>query len=150
MSDSLQSERFGTVHVRDVMTSTVLSAPESAQIDTTDAEMKFARIRHMPIVDGDGRLRGIVSAHDLMRAMAKERGRMKIPVAMVMRADVFTVRPEALLSAAIGQMIENKISALPVVDEENKLVGIVTDTDVMRWAYVKLTGHAYRPPPIDE
>ena len=122
---------------------------ESTLLDTADAEMRFARIRHLPVVDATDRVVGIISTQDVVRAMALNRSKLQLPAASVMRADVFTVRGDEPLAKAVAQLIEYKIGALPVVDAKGQLMGILTDTDVVRWAYEQMTGVAYAPPPIE-
>jgi acetoin utilization protein AcuB/CBS domain-containing protein len=52
------------------------------------------------------------------------------PVEKVMTANVLTISPEADLTEAAKLMLENKIHSLPVVDEERKIVGIITESDL--------------------
>jgi acetoin utilization protein AcuB len=49
-----------------------------------------------------------------------------------MHRGVITVNPETFASEAASKMAENKIGALPVVDKDNKLVGIISSTDILR------------------
>jgi CBS domain-containing protein len=137
------------MRVRDLMTAEVFSATLSDSIASADLEMRFARVRHMPIVDASGRLAGIVSRQDVREAFAANKAKLALPTASVMRAEVFTVGPDATLASALAVLIDNKISALPVVDEQRRLLGILTDTDVLRWAYEQLTGSTYQTPPIE-
>lgn len=137
------------LRVRDLMTAEVLSASPSDKIASANLEMRFARVRHMPIVDDAGRVVGIVSRQDVREAFAANKAKLELPTAAVMRAEVFTVGPDEPLARALALLIDNKISALPVVDAQRALLGILTDTDVLRWAYEQTTGRAYQPPPVE-
>jgi acetoin utilization protein AcuB len=94
------------------------------------------RIRHIPVVK-DERLVGIISDRDLRDASPPlgdpERvSTMKeIRLEEVMTREVITTHPEDTIVHAVREMYERKIESLPVVDEE-KLLGIVTSSDVMR------------------
>lgn len=100
------------------------------------------RIHHLPVVD-DGQLVGILSDHDVRRALAldrieqithpEERVRLmeKFDAGAIMNKEVETTTPTATLAEAAEQMIGYKIGALPVV-EASKLVGIITETDLLR------------------
>jgi len=58
-----------------------------------------------------------------------------------MTRDVWTVRPEALASIAAQTLLDHKYGCLPVVDDEGKLVGIVTDRDFLHFAMKVLEIH---------
>jgi acetoin utilization protein AcuB len=104
------------------------------------------RIRHIPIVK-EGRLVGIVSDRDLRDASPAlgdaQRGSalQEIRVGDVMTREVSTADPQDSIENLAQEMYELKIGSLPVVAEEDeeKLLGIVTSSDVMR-ALVTLAG----------
>ncbi len=89
--------------------------------------------RHFPVVEEDGKLVGVVSDRDLLRALARAPDWLKTTVADVMnKAEMKTVQPESPLSVAVVEMMKHRINCLPVVDGEGKACGIVTTTDVLR------------------
>ena len=104
----------------------------------TDRIMSLGRIRHMPVLDEDGRLCGVVSQRELFRgALARALGfgvaaQNKILETLlvkdVMATDVRSAAPDMPIREAARIMQERKIGCLPVVDGE-KLVGIVTESD---------------------
>jgi CBS domain-containing protein len=99
------------------------------------------KIRHLPVVDHDGRLVGIVTDRDLRQAVFHPAVQARLgttgeavgdlPVRELMTRGVVTVAPWADLRQAARLMHERKIGALPVV-EDGRLVGILTETDVLR------------------
>ena len=104
--------------------------------------MKAGRIRHLPVIDGQERLIGLVTHRKLLAAWvshgdpAHERVRevaRGIPVEMLMEKDVLTTWPHAPASDAAHLIETRKIGCLPVLDE-GKLVGIVTEADFVRFA----------------
>jgi CBS domain-containing protein len=94
-------------------------------------------------VDGEQRLIGLVThrkllgawvshgdpTHERPRAIARE-----IPVDMLMETDVVTIAPDAPAADAARIIEKRKVGCLPVVDQERKLVGIVTEADFVRFA----------------
>jgi acetoin utilization protein AcuB len=100
--------------------------------DTVDGALTLVRerrIRHLPVVDG-ATLIGLVAERDLCLALATGGGGTQ-PVSAVMTSSLITVGPETTIEAAAALMAENKIGSLPVVDENDALVGIITEYDVL-------------------
>src|SRR4030095_2554658 len=128
------------VRVRDLMTRPVRTLGRNDKLSVADALMRTERIRHLPVVDEDGRLAGIVSQRDLFfNALVQALGfgttthdRMlsTIPVKEVMTENVVTTTPETLVTAAARVMVERKIGCLPVIDGE-ALIGILSESDVV-------------------
>ena len=81
------------------------------------------QVRHLPVLDTDGALVGIVSEKDLLRANSGD------PVEEIMTRDVITATEYTALEEAARIMTDHKISSLPVV-RDGKLVGIITETDL--------------------
>jgi acetoin utilization protein AcuB len=85
--------------------------------------MRAGRFRHLPVVRG-GRLIGIISDRDVQLETSRS-------VGDVMHAPVVTVTPDTPIEVAASLLIDNKIGALPVVDDgTDALVGIVSQTDL--------------------
>ena len=111
--------------------------------------MKEKRIRRIPIVNGNGKLVGIVSDRDLKdvspsRATTLDIWELhavldKLKIADVMTKKPWTVSPEAPIEKAAALMLEKRVEGLPVLDGKGNLVGILTEGDVFR-ALVDITG----------
>lgn len=97
-----------------------------------------------PVVDGAGRLRGVLTRDDMIRTL-RERG-PEVPVLEVMRADIPVVRDRQSLEAALKVMQERSLPALGVVDREERLVGLITPENVGELMMV-LSAQPQRPPP---
>lgn len=132
------------VRVEDLMSSSVVSLHESNSVGYADAEMKLANIRHLPVVDDRGHVVGMLSNRDIFRAFGNGK-RRTVPVAEIMVRDVQTVRSETPADVAAEIMLERKIGALPVVGEDEQLVGIITETDFLSVARQALTRARQRP-----
>jgi len=97
----------------------------------------------VPVVD-DGRVVGILSQRDLLQLTNQGRDRSAAAsvrearaleqtfVRDVMNQKVITIGPEASLAAAARLMLEQRVGALPVVDAREQLVGIVSESDLLR------------------
>lgn len=86
----------------------------------------------VPIVDGDDRVVGVVTAGDLTRLMEREENVFDVPVSRVMNRNPKMIEPDALAAAAVYMMERHGIMALPVVDADRRLIGIVHLHDLMR------------------
>lgn len=86
----------------------------------------------VPIIDADGRVIGVVTAGDLTRLMERVEQFLDIPVREVMTRTPKLIGPDALAAAAVFQMETHGIMALPVVDADKRLIGIVHLHDLLR------------------
>lgn len=128
------------VRVRDLMTTSVRTLGWNDKLSVADTLMRTERIRHLPVVDENGRLAGIVSQRDLffsalVQAMgygsaSHDRMLSTIFVKEVMTEIVVTTTPETLVTAAAGVMVERKIGCLPVI-EGDALIGILSESDIV-------------------
>jgi len=139
--------------IRDRMTrNPVLCTADLSVTDAFDL-MKKSHIRRMPVVDKNGKLVGIVSDKDLLRVTPSPATTLsayeipyllsKVKVSDVMAKKVITVAEETPVEEAARIMADNKIGGLPVVDESNVVVGIITETDIFK-TFLELIG-ARRP-----
>ena len=128
-------------YVADVMTRKVMTLERNETLRTADDVMRLGRIRHLPIVDTDGSLAGIVSQRDLfhsglVRALgfgshAREQALDALAVKEAMKTEVLTTTPNTLLTEAAKVMLERKVGCLVVLDA-NKIAGILTESDFVR------------------
>jgi arabinose-5-phosphate isomerase len=121
-----------TLRVRDIMLAQDYPALP-VQATMRDCIVLLAKQRGtVPIVDDDARLVGVVTAGDLTRLMERETAFFETPVSAIMTRNPKATRPEELAAAAVFQMESFGIMALPVVDEEQRLCGIVHLHDLLR------------------
>ncbi len=141
------------IFVKDVMIKQVLKAHTSSSIlgmnekpsDKLSHVVELLRrhkIRHLPVVDGQEKLVGLVSEDNLLRHVTPKHTENGYEFNMeeidqlilehVMTPDPVSVHPEDPLSRASSIMSREKYGAIPVVDQENKLVGIISQIDLMR------------------
>jgi arabinose-5-phosphate isomerase len=121
-----------TLRVRDVMLADDLpSLPRDASM--RNCIMLLAEKRGtVPIVDEDRRVLGVVTAGDLTRLMERTEAIFDIPVSAVMTSTPKLTTPDVLAAAAIFVMETHGIMAMPVVDDESRLIGLVHLHDLLR------------------
>jgi CBS domain-containing membrane protein len=129
--------------VRDVMTKDLVTLGRNDTLRSADDVMRLGRIRHLPVVDEDGSLVGIVSQRDLfhgglMRALgygshAQAKALDSMVVKEAMHSEVLTTTPETPLAEAAKLMLERKVGCLVVLDA-GKLAGILTESDFVKLA----------------
>ncbi len=105
-----------------------VTLPADALVKDAKANMKEFSIGGIPIVDDAGKLIGIVTNRDLRFEKDNER-----PLSEVMTSEnLVTATPGTSLEQAEDILQESKIEKLPVVDENNKLVGLITFRDITK------------------
>lgn len=121
--------------VADLMTRDVVTLDEGDNLALGDDLLKRHHIRHLPVVK-EGRLVGLVTHRDLIRALARQAGSRATPIWAkdVMSRGVETVTPRTSVREVVEKLLDRKFGCVPVVDEGGKLVGIVTDSDLVRLA----------------
>jgi CBS domain-containing membrane protein len=125
------------LRVSDLMTTALITVHAHEMVTSAHAEMQVGVIRHLPVVDDRGRLVGVLSDRDILRARGTRPAKR---ISEVMTRDVVTVRPEAPASQAATIMLDEKIGSVLVVEDEGTLVGVVTQTDYLELARRSLLG----------
>jgi CBS domain-containing protein len=124
-----------------IMQKDVVVLGPNDRLDLADDIMSLGRVRHLPVVD-DGKLVGVVSSRDLMRASLsnvldfdpKHRRTFlrAVEVSEVMTGAPVTVSPDATQRHAGHLLLRRQIGCLPVVAPDCTLLGLVTETDLLR------------------
>lgn len=120
------------------------SRPRCVTPDTTLKQvaevMESDDIGAVPVLDGE-QLSGMITDRDIViRAVAKGKNTDGMPVREIFSRDVVSVGPDDDLSDALQLMATHQVRRLPVVDEDNRLVGIVSQADVALEAREKDVG----------
>lgn len=127
--------------VRDWMSREVITITPGATLPEAAKSMIDHTIRRLPVVE-DGRLVGIVTYGDVRSARPSNATALsmwemnyllsQLAVSEIMTPDPITVTQDTTIGEAAQLMLKNMIGALPVVDHEGKLVGIITESDIFR------------------
>jgi len=132
------------MRVEELMTSTVFTVEPHDMIDRVFFLIHYEKVRHLPVVE-KGKVVGMVSDRDMYKALGPKSNSNAIEsnkdgtelhvipkkVQNIMRRGVVSITPDTLASDAAATMANHKLGALPVV-KDNKLVGILSSTDILR------------------
>jgi acetoin utilization protein AcuB len=125
--------------VSDWMTREVITVTENDSIEDLYNIMLKNRINHLPVVEED-RLIGIITKSDIRQALTSlQFDKTKSKVKDFMVREVTTVNEYDTLEDALVIIFQKKVGSLPVVQSNNKLVGIITRHDIMN-AFIKVIG----------
>ncbi len=134
--------------VQDMMNKQAVTAMPQTTIKEALLLLKTHRIRHLPIVDEEGLLVGIISDRDLRDASpsifdaADHPEEFQRPVSEIMKRDVITAHSLDFAEDLLGVFYEHQIGCIPVL-EKKKLVGVITERDML-YTLIQLTG-AHQP-----
>ncbi len=134
--------------VKDVMTTDVFCLHPDDLLKKAGDLFDRENIHHIPIIDDDGRLRGIVSRHDynmVLNSFTKfdtQRSKKKnsllantLLLSEIMTEKVVTLKETDTVLKAANIFKENLFHAIPVLDQNNKLSGILTTFDLLVFAF---------------
>jgi CBS-domain-containing membrane protein len=123
--------------VADVMTrKTVTLSPHHGFTEAVSL-MADRHFRHIVVVDTGGKILGVISDRDILRTLARTANWQTKDVSQIMTRDPFTVKRETPLVVAVAKIVSKRINCLPVLDDDGKVCGILTSTDLLK-AYQKL------------
>ncbi len=138
--------------VKDVMTTEVATIGPESSLKDAAIELATRRISGMPVVDGEGHVLGVVSEADILAKEGDERrgggGFLQwlidpedpwltsrfdaVTVDEAMSKPARTIGPDRPLAEAATVMLEESINRLPVIDADNRLIGLVSRGDLVR------------------
>lgn len=129
-----------SLNVIDLMSHPVVTLAATETLSLAEVVMQMARIRHLPVVDEEDRLVGLVTHRDLLKASLSsltalstsedKQFKRAVPVVDVMHTGIESIASMAPAIEAAKMMKQEKIGCLPVIDND-KLVGIITEADFL-------------------
>lgn len=129
--------------VGEIMQNEVLTAGMNDKLERVQSKMTMSGIHHVPVVE-EGMVMGMISSNDVNLI---SRGGKVVPnlpnllkAGDVMHCPLITVTPETSVIEAIDTMSQKYVHCLPVIDDDEKLVGIITHTDIAKLCASLLEG----------
>jgi CBS domain-containing protein len=138
-------QQFASRKAAEVMTAPAVVIGEDRPLAEAVESMLAKNVKRLPVVDSDGRLTGMLSRLDIFRTVMREAPDWKafqarrIEVANlrcvgdILRRDTHTVGPDAPVSEVIRIIDRNDIQRVAVVDDGGKLLGLISDSDLLRY-----------------
>ncbi|MFQ6372594.1 HPP family protein [Shewanella sp. YIC-542] len=131
--------------VQEIMTSNVVCINQGATVKDAHLLMQNRGVRHLPVVDDDGKLVGVLTHKKMVATVmgllnrygagALERHERQQPLTALLETDITPLTLDMPLVEVVDYFINNKHGCLPVIDSEHNVAGIVTSSD-----FVKLCG----------
>ena len=121
---------MGGTKVREVMTDNPRCVTPETLVSEAARLMRSEDVGSLPILEGE-KVTGVITDRDIViRAVAEEKDPRGMPVREVASRELVTIRPDENLSEALKLMASYQVRRLPVVDEDNTLVGVLAQADI--------------------
>lgn len=117
--------------VRDQMSTPAVTVRSDEDYKVALRLMQDYALHHLPVVDAAGQLVGMAAERDLVLAATRflQSG---VEVGEIMHRGAITAKPDTSLTAAANLMLRHRIGGLPVIDAEEHIVGLITETDIFK------------------
>ncbi|MGM0688654.1 MAG: CBS domain-containing protein [Bacillota bacterium] len=150
------------MRIEEIMTTDVIAVSTNDSVELCAKLLQENNISGLPVLDESGKVAGMVTEGDLIRRASRIKTpgyleilggliylgspkkfveelqrAMSLEAGQLMSKNAISVKPEESVEKAATLMVENNINRLPVVDENDKLVGIVSRRDIMSCLYSK-------------
>ena len=135
--------------VRERMTSPAVTITPETPFQEALKLMRDKKFRRLPVVDSAGKIVGIVSERDMLHASPSPATSLsvwevnyllwKLKISDIMTHNVLTINQDTPIEDAANLMVTHKIGGVPVVDDNSRVVGVITETDIFR-AFVEMLG----------
>jgi CBS domain-containing protein/gamma-glutamylcysteine synthetase len=134
-TEVLETYHPSHLHVEEFMQTDLFTVQRDDIIEFVAQMMDWRKIRYMPVENAQGKLVGLITSRLLLRhytQSAKLLSKNQVIVKDIMIENPKTVKPKARLLDALKMMRDHKIGCLPVVNDDNELIGIITEMDFLR------------------
>ena len=116
------------VLVRDIESKPIIMTHSDDRINDVARKLVDNNINHLPVVDSNGQLKGIVTSWDIADAVARDKSKL----VDVMTRKVIIAREDESVDIIARRIDKHNISGLPIVDKENRVKGMITAEDISR------------------
>jgi len=123
---------IGPTEVADVMIGKVVTLSPHHNFNDVANLMNDRYFRHCVVVDQGGVVIGVISDRDILRALARNPNSRSKSLDQIMTKQPVTVKRNTAIIDAVGKMLAKRINCLPVIDDDGRICGIVTSTDLLK------------------
>ena len=123
---------IGPTEVADVMTGKVVTLSPHHGFNEVTNLMNDRSFRHCVVVDNQGKVVGVISDRDIFRALARNPNSRTKSLEQIMTRNPITVKRNTPIIDAVSKMLAKRINCLPVVEDDGRVCGIVTSTDLLK------------------
>ena len=123
-------------NVASIMSKNLITLNANDNLTALLEVMKQNRVHHFPVVEGK-KLVGIVTTWDLLKLNRRFEDYESIKVSEVMTRKLAYLNPGDPIGSAAEVLLKNYFHAIPIVDDERNLIGIVTNFDILKYEYLK-------------
>ncbi|SJZ67440.1 CBS domain-containing protein [Selenihalanaerobacter shriftii] len=116
--------------VKDIMTNDVITLRPDNKLKNAKEIMRLRKISGIPIINSDRHLKGIISIDDIIRGL--EENRLEDNLSNLMSTELITIKHDISVIEALRKFKKHKYGRLPVIDENDVLMGIITPGDITR------------------
>lgn len=123
---------IGPTEVADVMTGKVVTLSPHHSFNDVANLMNDRYFRHCVVVDQGGVVVGVISDRDILRTLARNPNSRSKSLDQIMTKHPITVKRNTAIIDAVAKMVAKRINCLPVIDDDGRVCGIVTSTDLLK------------------
>lgn len=118
--------------VNEIMETDLFTVDEDDAIDLVVDMMNWQNVRHIPVENDKNVLVGMINAHSLIQYLSAKKENDATSAKDIMQTNFPTITPQSSAKEAVVLMADNRADALPVVDDDYRLLGIVTESDIIQ------------------
>ena len=119
--------------VRKIMDPNPVVVHAEDTVKNVSSFMMEKKLQQLPVVDEEGKLLGIITSYDLWQNLRDSKGNDSQIVMEVMSTNVLVIQPKDKMGTAAELFIDRRFKTLPVVNLDNKLKGVITAFDVIKY-----------------
>jgi CBS domain-containing protein len=115
----------------DVMSVNIVAAKENATAIEIATRIVLGAFNGVPIIDNDGKVIGIVTTIDLLKAISEDKGLDNMSAKEIMTSNPAVINQDATVDEIIDILYRKRIDMLPVVEEDGRIIGVVSRQDIL-------------------
>ena len=130
------NHRQMVIHAQDIMSSPLITLPDNILFSEAWLQFQLYRFRHFPVMDNDNKLVGLISDRDMLCSVGFKQGMNALhppaqSISEIMTKTVLVASLKTNIRDICRTMFTQHIGAIPIVDEEGNLSGLITRSDIL-------------------